>query len=77
VTRLQTGQGNQTTAYQPRCSSGDGTVAVTATDGSEIGNKQLSVDSSGSTKTFTYDANGNLLSDDRHFEWTREISSLV
>jgi RHS repeat-associated protein len=51
--------------------SGTNTVAIVATDASANSTtNEYQVESSGSTKTFTYDANGNLTSDgSRTFEW--------
>ena len=51
--------------------SGTNTVTITATDASgNLATKQYEVTNAGSSKTFTYDANGNLTSDGtRTFEW--------
>ncbi len=51
--------------------AGTNTVAITATDPSgNTATDQYQVDSTGPTRAFTYDANGNLTSDgSRSFEW--------
>jgi RHS repeat-associated protein len=51
--------------------SGTSVVTVTAQDGSgNLRTNQYEVSQSGASKTFTYDANGNLISDgSRTFEW--------
>jgi RHS repeat-associated protein len=52
-------------------SAGTNTISITASDGSgNAATQQFQLMSSGTTKTFTYDANGNLTSDGtRTFEW--------
>jgi hypothetical protein len=51
--------------------AGTNTVTVTATDPSgNVGTRQYEVDSLGTGRTFTYDANGNMTSDGTWtFEW--------
>ena len=51
--------------------SGTSTFAVTATDtNNNVTSQEYEIDNTGSTKSFTYDANGNMTSDGtRSFEW--------